>query len=186
MDAQRQARMDAGDYFALFGLERRFDLDEAELQSRYLELSRQTHPDFAGADAEAQMRAMEVSARVNEAYRVLADPEQRGKYLLTLVSGAEGPGEHALTPFSEALPEGFLEEMMGVHEQLEEARERGDERGAAGIEERARREREECIGRIAELFAEVRDGQPGAPAALQAVRMQLNALRYIQRLLDRR
>ena len=42
----------AKNHFELFGLPVRYQLDRQLLSVRYLELTRATHPDFAGADAE--------------------------------------------------------------------------------------------------------------------------------------
>ena len=63
------------DYFEVFGLPRRLGLDAAELQRKFYELSRRTHPDFhQTAPAEEQARVLETSAQLNAAYRALRDP----------------------------------------------------------------------------------------------------------------
>ena len=60
-------------------------LDEAQLQERYRELQRATHPDkFASAGDQERRIAMQHAAQVNEAYEVLRDPVRRGFYLLEL------------------------------------------------------------------------------------------------------
>lgn len=88
-DLQRAIR--AKNHFELLGLPVRYQLDRQVLSARYLDLTRATHPDFAGADAEAQLQAMELSARVNEAHAVLDDDLRRAEYLLQLRGGsAEG------------------------------------------------------------------------------------------------
>ena len=43
------------DYFELLGLPRRFAVDLAELERRYLELSREVHPDRAGIPFNTQV-----------------------------------------------------------------------------------------------------------------------------------
>lgn len=75
---------DARNHFELFGLPVQYQLDRQLLSTRYLELTRATHPDFAGSDPEAQLQAMELSARVNEAHTVLDDDLRRAEYLLEL------------------------------------------------------------------------------------------------------
>lgn len=40
----------AKDHFELFALPREFAIDPKVLEARYIELTRATHPDFAGAD----------------------------------------------------------------------------------------------------------------------------------------
>src|SRR3954453_13336237 len=61
------------DYFALFGLDRRFDLDEHALNARYRELVTQTQAGGGTGEKEVEV-----------ARRVLADPELRADYLLDL------------------------------------------------------------------------------------------------------
>src|SRR5437870_1297191 len=68
-----------GDHFAFFGLERRFDLDEAALERAYLELSRLLHPDRA--KPKDRTRALALSAAMNAAYATLKDRLKRAEYL---------------------------------------------------------------------------------------------------------
>jgi molecular chaperone HscB len=73
------------DLFAVLGLPRRLNLDTADLERRYLALSRETHPDrFATAPAAQRIRVLEASANVNRAYRTLKDGVQRAEHLLVL------------------------------------------------------------------------------------------------------
>ena len=108
------------DYFEVFGLPRRLRLDVAELQRKFYELSRRTHPDFHQAEpAEAQARVLETSARLNAAYRALRDPIARIEYLVRLEEGRdtkEGAAEKPKAP-----PE-LLAEMFEIQEALEEAK----------------------------------------------------------------
>ena len=63
------------DYFAVFGLPRKLQLDPEELRRRFYELSRVHHPDFhQGASEEDQAKALSASALLNRAYRALRDP----------------------------------------------------------------------------------------------------------------
>src|SRR5437762_13280465 len=72
-------------YFALFGLPERYRFDQEELDAAYRSLQRVVHPDRYAAAGDAERRvALESSARVNEAYRVLKDPVRRAPYLLSL------------------------------------------------------------------------------------------------------
>ncbi len=161
----------ANNHFAVFNLPAQFDLDEAALQSRYLELTRLTHPDFAGDDIDSQMRAMELSARVNEAHRILSDPETRANYLLMLQGG---PAQTQDT----SLPDGFLEEIMLLREELADAQSQGNAQSLQHLEAQARQRRQSHLTRIAELF------QQPTPQAASQIRTELNALRYIQRMLE--
>src|SRR5688572_11246498 len=79
------------DYFSVFGLPRRLQVDGRELQRRFYALSREHHPDFhQAADADVQEAALQRSALVNRAYRALRDPLSRLEHVLALEAGGEG------------------------------------------------------------------------------------------------
>ena len=111
------------DYFEVFGLPRKLQIDLAALQRSFYDLSRRHHPDFhQGAGADAQARALEVSALVNRAYRALRDPVARVEYLIALEEGRELREE---TAAKAKVPMDLLAEMLEVQEALEEARSGG-------------------------------------------------------------
>src|SRR2546423_11719572 len=75
----------AADYFGVFGSARKLDIDVKALEQEFYKLSRKLHPDgFARAPQAEQERALELSSRLNDAYRTLRDPIERTKYLLAL------------------------------------------------------------------------------------------------------
>ena len=119
------------DYFSVFGLERKLNLDEAALQRDFYRLSREFHPDkFARASAEDQQRAMEKSSQLNDAYRALKDPISRTQYLLELegvkleeqssaaTQAARASGEEK----KQVVPPELLEEVFELNMQLQELR----------------------------------------------------------------
>lgn len=163
----------ASDHFAVFGLPRRFDLDVEDLERRYVELARLTHPDMAGSEPEQQLDAMELSSRVNDAHRVLADDEARANHLLDLLGGPTSADD-------KSLPEGFLPIIMMVREELAEAQLEGDEKHIANIEADAHAQRKARLKEIAGLFSRATHGSE----VLKSIRTELNALRYYQRLLE--
>ncbi len=111
----------AHNHFELFGLPARFAIDADALERRYGELQRDVHPDrSAAADATHQRSAMQASARVNEAYRTLKDPVERGRYLLELA------GIDALAETDTALALPFLEQQLARREEAADARDAGD------------------------------------------------------------
>lgn len=135
--------MSGMDYFAVFGLPRRLRIDAAELQRRFYDLSRRTHPDFhQAAPAEEQARALEASARLNTAYRALRDPIARVDYLVRLEEGRETKEGAGVKP--KAPPE-LLEEMIEIQEALQEAQ-------AGGLDGGGRQalaaKREELLARL--------------------------------------
>src|SRR5947209_18111487 len=107
------------DHFERLGLPRRFGLDPAEVERRYLAHSREVHPDFHRLGSSGQQRAsLEAASAVNEAYATLRDPFRRAEYLLQLLGG---PGATE----SKEMPAAFLEEMLELRMAIEELREAG-------------------------------------------------------------
>jgi molecular chaperone HscB len=69
----------------VLGLERRLDVDRADLERRFHGLNRRLHPDyFRLRSPEEQAISLEASAAVNAAYRTLRDPVSRVEYLLEI------------------------------------------------------------------------------------------------------
>jgi len=103
----------------VFGLARRLEIDGAELQRRFYELSRRHHPDFHhGASPQVQAEALEASARLNAAYRALRDPIARVEYLVRLEEGRETREGAEVKPQA---PPALLAEMFEIQESLAEA-----------------------------------------------------------------
>src|SRR5262249_15581772 len=130
------------DYFEVFGLERKLQVDLDALQRRFYALSREYHPDFHQmANASEQAAALERSALVNRAYRALRDPLSRLFYLIGLEDGTDGRSADKvrLEP-----PMDLLEEMLEIQEALEEAKRSGMNAETA---ERLRSERESLMER---------------------------------------
>jgi len=72
------------DHFALLGLPRRHTLDAGALEAAWRARTREVHPDrFAGRDATQRQLALQWSAALNEARRVLKAPRTRALYLAT-------------------------------------------------------------------------------------------------------
>ena len=80
-----EADLFSRDHFALFGLPRRFEIDERALESRYHELQSAAHPDRHAHRAEQERRlSMQWATRINEGYRLLRSSLSRARYLLEL------------------------------------------------------------------------------------------------------
>jgi molecular chaperone HscB len=107
----------SNDYFDLFGLPKLFKVDLVVLEQKWKIISAQVHPDrFASASSSEKRVAVEWSARVNEAYRVLKDPIKRAEYLCELAGLNIDERDQAATNID------FLENQMSWREALEEAR----------------------------------------------------------------
>jgi molecular chaperone HscB len=113
-----------GDYFSVFGLEPRLDLDLSALEHEFHRLSRKVHPDrFARALENERQWSLADTALLNDAYRTLKDPLHRTEYLLKL-QGAEIGEEHSGKDRKDPsrVPADLLEEVFELNMQLEEMR----------------------------------------------------------------
>lgn len=162
------------DPFALLGLPRTFEIDAGQLRSAYLKRSAALHPDRF-TDPIKQDEAARQAAAINDARAILEDDEFRGNALLALLGG---PGKEQ----DKSLPEGFLPSIMEVREEMELVLANEDPAERARFEQWARSERKEYKDRIAGLFAKAL--QSPDPATLRNIRQQLNAWRYIERMIE--
>jgi molecular chaperone HscB len=109
-----------GDYFSVFGLEPRLDLDLSSLEHEFHRLSRKLHPDrFARALDNEKQWSLADTALLNDAYRTLKDPLRRTEYLLKLEGLEVDAGK---TDQGARTPADLLEEVFELNMQLEEMR----------------------------------------------------------------
>ena len=169
------------DYYTLLDLPRRHDLDEDELHRKYIALSRHAHPDFHAAEGqEVQQLHLTVSAALNDAYRTLKDPVSRGEYLLELLGGKS-------SAVDKSVPEGFLDTMMMMQEELAGARETGDAYEVTRLGEVLQTQLDGLTRRLAELFAQHQQAvicEAIRGEMLGEIRQQLNAISYVRKLLS--
>jgi len=114
-----------GDYFAFLGVPRKLNLDEAELDQRFRQLSRQFHPDYFYNASPAERRAsLERSSYLNDAYRTLRQPISRIAYLLELEGESGAVLGSGAPPRREELqvPPALLEEVFALNEELDAVR----------------------------------------------------------------
>ncbi|HZS54675.1 MAG TPA: Fe-S protein assembly co-chaperone HscB [Bryobacteraceae bacterium] len=173
----------SSDFYDFFGLERKLNLDEAELQRRFYELSRQWHPDrFSRKSAPEQAQALEATAILNDGYRTLRNPVRRAEYLLK----EEGfpIGEQR----SKDVPPELLEEVFELNMMLEELK--GGDDSARPQLETAKQNflglREGVDREIETLFSKYDAAESQSETAKQAlheIRGVLNRRRYIENLL---
>ncbi len=113
-----------GDYFLVFGLEQKLNLDLNALEHEFHRLSRKVHPDrFARSGENERQWSLADTALLNDAYRTLKDPLRRTEYLLKL-EGAEIGEEHSGRDRKDPsrAPADLLEEVFDLNMQLEEMR----------------------------------------------------------------
>jgi molecular chaperone HscB len=108
-------------YFELFDLEIGFALDRTALDSAYLELQKEYHPDRFAHKGDAEQRlAVQNSTHLNTAYEALKSPLLRAQYLLSLRGVLTGEESR------KQLPMDFLMQQMELRETLAEAPEATD------------------------------------------------------------
>ena len=170
-------------FYDFFGLKRKLSIDEADLQKRFYQLSKEWHPDrWSRKSAGEQAQALEATSILNDGYRTLRDPVKRAEYLLT----EEGfpIGEQR----SKDVPPELLEEVFELNMALEELR--GGEESARPQLEAAK---ENFLGmrggidrELTALFAKYDAAESESETARQAlheIRGVLNRRRYIENLL---
>lgn len=119
-----QALPAGADYFVIFDLPQKLQIDAAELEKKFHQMNWKLHPDnFVNATEREKELSVEQSSQLNDAYRTLRDPIRRVEYLLQS-AGVRKEG----TTRQQAPPE-LLEEVFELNESLDELR---ASRGASG------------------------------------------------------
>ena len=157
-------------FFALFGLPERYNVDSDALDRAYRTLQTSVHPDrhAAGTDADRRI-ALQASARVNEAYRALRDPVARDEYLLRL------RGVDVATETDNQLPVEFLTKQLIRRETAEEAESEHDEQALASVIAEVR---EDAAKAEAEVTRVLEAGD------LEHARLSVRELRFLAKLAD--
>jgi molecular chaperone HscB len=115
----------SADYFQVFSLPRRLNIDTPALERAFYRLSRKLHPDmYARASEDEQEWSLRNASLLNDAYRTLKDPISRTEYLLRL-EGVEieqegKQNQDRVNP--SRVPPDLLEEVFELNMQLEEMR----------------------------------------------------------------
>ena len=182
-----------GDFFSFLGLPRELVIDQAQLERRFRDLSRQFHPDyFYNASPTERLASLERSSYLNDAYRTLRNPISRIEHLLA-IEGLPSPKSEDGTA---KVPSALLEEVFELNEELDEIRESRESGGDAAVlrerMEAARKpidlKREEHEREVEALSArwdqQLESGTPAEKrATLEALRERLLERNYINNLL---
>jgi len=154
-------------YFELFELPVSFNIDKSKLALKYFELQKKYHPDFfTQATEHEQDKALEISAQLNKALKVLKNETETIKYVLQLKELLEEEEKYQL-------PALFLMEMMELNEELSDD-------SAKQINDME-----------AELYAQVQpimenyDDNTASTADLLKLKEYYYKKKYLQRILDR-
>jgi molecular chaperone HscB len=114
------------DAFEVLGLPHTYFLERKQIEDRLKELSRKVHPDrWAQRDPMERRLSLEWTTAVNDAGKVLKDPDSRAAYILKQqgLDVAKETGESAMGK----LPPEFLETVLEDREALADAKAAHDE-----------------------------------------------------------
>jgi molecular chaperone HscB len=103
-------------HFELFNLEPAYAINGAALEQSYRDLQALIHPDrYAQAGDAERLASLQLTTRVNEAYRALKDPVQRARHILEL------NGVDVAFETNTQMPTDFLMQQLEMREELEGA-----------------------------------------------------------------
>jgi molecular chaperone HscB len=123
--------MSTPNYFEIFSLPRKLNVDTAALETAFYAQSRKLHPDrFVSKSTEEQEAALAQASQLNDAYRTLKEPIARTEYLLSLEGvqmeeqsrAATDAARASNTEKKQVAPPELLEEAFELNMQLEEMR----------------------------------------------------------------
>lgn len=165
--------VDGVNYYELFDIEQSYDVDLADLQRRYLNLSRAVHPDrFAASSPEVSTHCLRTSAKLNEAKRVLSDPIQRAAYLLTLAGGKSGSED-------KTVPQEVLGDTLMLREEIDEASAANDQATLKMLQQQIQTKYDIRLEKIIALARGILDDEESRTE----LRTQLNAISYYDKML---
>lgn len=157
------------DAFDILALPPRLDLAARDIEAAYLAKIALIHPDIAPDDSDA----MDLAAQINDARQALANPLARGETLLARLGGPSAS-------MDKSLPPGFLMEIMELRESVEADLASGDPSRKAAWTRDAIARREAFVTKLTPMF----EAAPRDANGLAAIRTQLNAWRYTERLIE--
>ncbi len=164
-------------YFIEFSLEPNYEIDLKDLERRYLERSKQVHPDrFVNAPTRDRVAALSASMAVNQAYNILKNDRLRAEHLLSLFGLSIDQGEK--------IDPTFLIEILEAREELAEALAASNHSLVRELEEAMLDRRDQALKQIERLFGKVREHPSASQAELAAIKRELISLRYIDRYLE--
>ena len=139
------------------------------LEQAYRDLQALIHPDRYAQAADAERRAsLQLTTRVNEAYRTLKDPVLRAKHLLEL------RGVDVGFETNTQMPTDFLLQQLELREELEAAQAKKDFAFLDGLKSRLKKQKQDLENQIGESI-DARKDYPGASGLVRKL-MFLNKI----------
>ena len=111
----------SSDFFEIFAIPVAWQVDSSQLQSRYLKLQQEFHPDRFASHSDTEKRlAVQTASLINQAYDTLTSPLKRAQYLLELQQIDASQDSHITSDGA------FLMEQIELREALSEVRDSAD------------------------------------------------------------
>ena len=173
-----QSITEESDYFSALGISSEFDVDLNLLEEKFQHIASELHPDFYLNSTPQEKRLSErASTLLNQAYDTLKDPFKRADYLMSLKCKNVKWNDRVLPPT-------FLQEMFTLQEELDEMLENQDQQGLLQMREVLGNRVQELESGLLPSFRML-DSVEEPETVLEKLQMNLNAERYLRRLLDR-
>ena len=167
------------DYFSYLGLERKYDIAQNELKSRFRQIQAHVHPDkYGGEERQVQELSERHSSYLNQAYYTLKKSRLRARYLLKLLTNGaflflwqifarvvlqilDSPQDETNASFAAEMFD-FMSELEALND-AQSLRQKAEEIDA---------QIDALIGQVERAFADMN---------IQTARSMLNRLRYFDR-----
>lgn len=173
------------DHFEVLGIPRAYHVDAADLETRYLALQKETHPDrFAKAMPRERMEAVVRNTELNDAYKVLKHDIKRAEYLLKLEGvdiGEEKPQSTTGATKQLVVDPKLLMEIMELRESLADARSDENEAKVELLTRDVMERRQAAMKLVDDGFKAY---ETGNKKVLDGIARALVSLRYYGRFMD--
>lgn len=135
-------------YFELFDLPLRYQVDTNVLAERFRTLQRTVHPDkYANAPDKERRLALQHAAQINAAFTTLKNPLQRGQYLLQL-NGVE------LDDTDTSMPTDFLMQQMELREEIADIQQQADVNALSGFLTKVQQQQQQLQTELSQQFTQ--------------------------------
>ena len=165
-------------YFELYGIPVTMKPDPSIIRAKFIELSRQYHPDYhTGASEEAQEEVLTKSSEINRALKVFSDPDETIRYVLQLNNLALDEEKYDLDPL-------FLGEVMEINEELMDLEGENDLQRLEKLESDTNLLKQELYENVATIIQNYTADSTTEKELLQ-VKDYYYKKKYLQRILDK-
>jgi molecular chaperone HscB len=149
------------------------EVDQTQLAAKYIELSRQHHPDYhSTAGTAQQLESTRMSALINNAYKTFRSKDETIRYVLQQKGLLEDEEKYVMPP-------DFLMEVLEINEQLMDASDDPDLK--IKLLEKVSDLNEEIYADVASIIKNYRDGETSIEHLLK-VKEYYYKKKYLERI----